>query len=448
MSAWRSERTAGRSVIATLTDCRSQRDDQTCFDAAWLLLAALKNPWLLNGNQNAGGDVTCFLILVRYRARMQEFESIRPYQDEEVEEVIARLVRDPGLRAAASRFLLPRISALAPAFANTLVGWMLRLRTRRMTTVEQVQVFLENYMRRLIETTVEDLSWSGLESLQPGTAYLFISNHRDIVLDSGILNYVIYHAGHQTARMAVGDNLLSEPFAADLMRLNKSFVVERSATGRKAIYQAINRTSSYIRHSLQTGHSVWIAQREGRAKDGFDRTDPALLKMLALAWRDDVEQFGEILENINLVPVSISYELDPCDRDKARELTLLERDGEYSKAADEDLNSIVRGLLGFKGRMHLHFSDPIKADVADADELAKLVDRAIVAGLTVFPTQAAAARELGMTHIPEAGSWPVKVQQAYAQRLETCPPDYRPALLASYGNLIRNRNELGVNADS
>jgi hypothetical protein len=314
--------------------------------------------------------------------------------------------------------------------------------------VAAVQEFLEHYMRRLIDTTVAELTWSGLESLQPGTAYLFISNHRDIVLDSGILNFVIYHAGHQTARMAVGDNLLSKPFAADLMRLNKSFVVERSATGRKAIYQAINRTSSYIRHSLQTGNSVWIAQREGRAKDGFDRTDPALLKMLALAWRDDIEQFGELLEKINLVPVSISYELDPCDRDKARELTLLERDGEYSKQEGEDLNSIVRGLLGFKGRMHLHFSAPVKAEVADADELAAVIDRAIVGGLRVFPTQAAAAQEIGLPHVPDAGSWPIKVQQAYAQRLESCPSEYLPALLASYGNLIRNRNELGVSADS
>jgi len=379
---------------------------------------------------------------------MQEFESIRPYQDEEVERVIAGLVRDHGLRRAAARFLLPRLAGIAPAFADRLVGWILRRKTRRMRTVAEFQVFLEGYMRRLVETTIAELSFSGLDSLTPGTAYLFISNHRDIVLDSGILNYVIYHAGHQTARMAVGDNLLTERFAADLMRLNKSFVVERSATGRKAIYQAMNRTSSYIRHSLETGNSVWIAQREGRAKDGFDRTDPALLKMLALAWREDIETFGEMLQRINLVPVSISYELDPCDQDKARELTLLARDGEYRKAPDEDLNSIVHGLLGFKGRMHLHFSAPVKETVADADELAAIVDKAIVAGLQVFPTQAAAARELGIEGVPDAGDWLGDVQQAYQQRLSSAPADELPQLLAGYGNLIRNRNELGISADS
>lgn len=379
---------------------------------------------------------------------MQEFESIRPYQDEEVEEVVARLIRDSGLRRAAARFLLPRMSKSFPALADVLIAGILKWKTRGMKTVAEVQVFLEAYMRRLVETTIAELGCSGLEKLTPGTAYLFISNHRDIVLDSGVLNYVIYHAGHDTARMAVGDNLLSEPFAADLMRLNKSFVVERSATGRKALYQALNRTSAYIRHSLETGHSVWIAQREGRAKDGFDRTDPALLKMLALAWRDDLESFAGLLQKFSIVPVSISYELDPCDLDKAHELAVTALTGEYQKAPDEDLNSIVNGLLGFKGRMHLHFSPPLDADVADADALAELIDQAIVAGLRVFPTQVAAARDLGLSPIPASGDWLPEVQSAYQQRLARCPAAERETLLAGYGNLIRNRNELGISADS
>ena len=379
---------------------------------------------------------------------MQEFESIRPYQDEEVEEVVARLIRDNGLRRAAARFLLPRLSKHLPALADLLIARVLSWKTRRMKTVAQVQVFLEGYMRRLVETTIADLSCSGLEKLTPGKAYLFISNHRDIVLDSGVLNYVIYHAGHDTARMAVGDNLLSEPFAADLMRLNKSFVVERSATGRKALYLALKRTSAYIRHSLETGHSVWIAQREGRAKDGFDRTDPALLKMLALAWRDDLESFAGLVHKFSLVPVSISYELDPCDLDKAHELAVTAQTGEYHKAPDEDLNSIVHGLLGFKGRMHLHFSPPLDAEVEDADALAELIDQAIVAGLRVFPTQAAAARDLGWSPVPASGDWLPEVQSAYQQRLAQCPASERETLLAGYGNLIRNRNELGISADS
>jgi len=375
---------------------------------------------------------------------MQDFEAIRPYQDDEVPGVIAKLIRDPGLRRAAARFLLPRLSALLPEIADQLIGMVLQYRTRNMRSVAEVQEFLERYMRRLVETTIAELSVSGLDELPTGAAYLFISNHRDIVLDSGILNFVIYHAGHETARMAVGDNLLTQDFAADLMRLNKSFVVERSASGRRAMYDAMTRTSQYIRHSLQTGHSVWIAQRAGRAKDGFDRTEPALLKMLALAWRDEMQSFADLLRLVQIVPVSISYELDPCAQDKARELAAKDRDGEYRKAPDEDLNSIVRGLTGFKGRMHLHFSPPMQGEPEDADELAQALDRAIVAGMRVFPTQAAAAEELGLKNVPDAGDWLPEVRNQYVDTLAGCPSAERDRLLSGYGNLIRNRNELDV----
>ncbi len=381
---------------------------------------------------------------------MQDFEAIRPYEDHEVEAVISRLLRDPVLKRAAARFLLPRLTSVLPGFAEWLIGQLLRLRTRGIRTVAAVQEFLESYMRRIVETTVADLSVSGLDALTPDTAYLFISNHRDIVLDSGVLNYVIYHAGHETVRPAVGDNLLTEPCAADLMRLNKSFVVERSATGRRAIYEALNRTSSFIRHSLEQGHSVWIAQREGRSKDGFDRTDPALLKMLALAWRKEMSSFSDLLENVQMVPVSISYELDPCDLDKAHELTVRAREGEYRKGADEDLVSIVRGLTGYKGRMHLHFSPPLEAaDLRlqadnDAEQLAALLDRAIVAGLRVFPTQAEAARRLELDGVPDAGDWLAPVKAAFDARLAECPADELEALLSGYGTQIRNRNELEI----
>jgi hypothetical protein len=263
-------------------------------------------------------------------------------------------------------------------------------------------------------------------------------------MDSGLLNYVIYQAGHQTVRPAVGDNLLGDSFAADLMRLNKSFVIQRSVTGKRALYDVLSRTSHYIRHSLAENQSVWIAQREGRAKDGFDRTEPAVLKMLALAWRDDVEALGDMLDCFNLVPVSISYELDPCDRDKAHELAVTSRDGEYHKAPDEDLVSIVRGMTGYKGRVHLHFSPPVRGEFADPESLALEIDRAIVGGLRVFPTQASAARDLQLPHVPETGDWLPEVRAEFEARLAACPAVELDQLRAGYGNLIRNRNELGV----
>jgi 1-acyl-sn-glycerol-3-phosphate acyltransferase len=285
---------------------------------------------------------------------------------------------------------------------------------------------------------------SGVEALEADRAYLFISNHRDIVMDTGLVNFLLHRAGHDTPEAAVGDNLLTEPLVADLMRLNKSFVVERSVTGRRAIYRALTRTSHYIRHVLEGGDSVWIAQREGRSKDGFDRTDPAVLKMLALAWRKDCETFSKLLERVAVVPVAISYELDPCDRHKAKELAVQQREGGYKKAPDEDLMSIIDGMTGFKGRVHVTFCPRMQGQFETSEELALAIDRAIVGGLRVFPTQAAAATSLGYGPVPETDAWLPEVRAPFEERISSCPEEERPFLLAGYGNLIRNRAELGV----
>ncbi|MEJ2088532.1 MAG: 1-acyl-sn-glycerol-3-phosphate acyltransferase [Gammaproteobacteria bacterium] len=256
---------------------------------------------------------------------MQEFESIRPYRDAEVPAVVRRLLADPKLIAAAAELFTPRLADLLPNVARRIAGLMLKRKARELTTVDEIQRFLAGYFGRLIEKTISELTCTGLDGLKPDRPYLFISNHRDIVMDTGLVNYVLHRAGFETPEAAVGDNLLTEPLVADLMRLNKSFVVERSVTGKRAVYRALTRTSNYIRTALEGRHSVWIAQKEGRSKDGFDRTDPAVVKMLALAWRKEADTFGAWLDRISLVPVAISYELDPCDVQKAHELAVQPR---------------------------------------------------------------------------------------------------------------------------
>jgi hypothetical protein len=228
------------------------------------------------------------------------------------------------------------------------------------------------------------------------------------------------------------------------MRLNKSFVIERSVTGTKALYRALTRTSSYIRHSLEEGESVWIAQREGRAKDGFDRTDPALLKMLSLAYRKEMVRFGDLLAEVNLIPVSISYELDPCDRRKAHELFVAERAGPYVKQPGEDLASMVDGIIGYKGRVHLHVAPPLRGAFADPEAMADALDRIIVGGIQVFPTHAAAAARMGVLCEPSSLAPVPRVMRALEARIEACPEQELPYLLGGYGNLIRNRQTLGL----
>ncbi len=377
---------------------------------------------------------------------MQDFEAIRPYRDDEVPGVIRGLSRDPDLLRAAASFFVPHLAAWAPWLARQLTRRFIVMRTRHLETVEDVQSWLARYMKRVVRSTIAEFTVEGLERLTPGAARLFISNHRDIVMDSGLISYALYEAGHPTVRSAVGDNLLSEPYAADLMRLNKSFVVQRGVTGTRAVFQALSRTSAYIRHSLEDGVSVWIAQREGRAKDGFDRTERALLKMLALAYRKDIGDFGDLLERVELVPVSVSYELDPCDRRKAHELFVRDRHGAYVKPPDEDLRSMVDGITGYKGRVHLSFGQRLTGNFADADALAEALDRAIVGGLRVFPTHMEAAERLGISVDPAVRPTVPdrlpRVTALFRGRIETCPQDELPYLLRSYANLLRNREEL------
>ena len=377
---------------------------------------------------------------------MEDFEGIRPYEDEEVPGVLARLARDADLQAVVARYLFPRATRLLPALGRLLGARLLRREAGRLRTVRDVQLFLSGHMGALIENTILDFSVSGVERLVAGTPYLFISTHRDIIMDTGLVNFAIHRAGHATSRIAIGDNLLGKAYAADLMRLNKSFVIERSVTGAKAVYRALNRTSAFIRASLEAAESVWIAQREGRAKDGLDRTDPALIKMLTLAWREEVEEPGGLCACINVVPVAITYELDPCALRKARELCITDLHGKYDKPDGEDLSSIVEGMLGFKGRVHLHFGPPLEGGFDSPEALADAIDREIVEGLKVFPTHVEAARRLGDEALPDTVPLDARVQAAFQEQISACPIAQHPYFFQQYANLIRNKRRFGMGA--
>lgn len=392
-----------------------------------------------------------------------DFDAIRPYRDDEAAAVVARLCRDPDLRRAAAVFFMPRFARLLPELAQELVGRYVAVKTRHIHTVRDVQRWLTRHMARIISDSTDALEVTGLDRLQRGVPYLFISNHRDIVMDSALLNFALHQAGLETTRTAVGDNLFTLPCAADLMRLNKSFVVQRRVSGAKALLKAVSLTSAYIRHSLEEGVSVWIAQREGRAKDGYDSTDAAVLKMLALAWRNGESGVRAFVENVRIVPVSVSYELDACDTRKAHELCVAAETGRYIKAPDEDLRSMVQGIVGYKGRVHLAFGAPFTgpecsalgrcSDFVDADALASALDAEIARGLRLYPTHIDAAARVG-AEIPaaaraQAGGVPApnpRVTAAWQNRLAQCPGDERPYLIASYANIVRNVNDHLVEA--
>ncbi len=374
-------------------------------------------------------------------ALMSEYDSIRPFLDHEVPSVIQRLVNSPELAVAASELAMPRILANNMA-GQALTRLMLLYKTRGLKTIRDCQKLVTHYFDQVVARSIDNLSVSGLEHLDPNKPYLFISNHRDILMDSSLINYLIQQAGHDTCRMAVGDNLLSNSLAADLMRLNKSFIVERDVDGMRAYYRALTRTSGYIRHSLNEGVSVWIAQREGRAKDGIDRTDPALLKMLLLAYREEISPISALLAQAQIVPVSVSYEVDPCGVKKAEELVAIARDGEYKKSEHEDLQSMILGLMGYKGRVHLSFARPID-NVGDVEQLAERLDKDIVSNYRTFPTHRYAAKTLAGDQHSESGSTD-KALVALKADLAACSDDEKTNLLQQYANVWENRKALGI----
>jgi len=368
---------------------------------------------------------------------------IRPYMDHEVADVLERLSHDSELLDALTRFRLPRMAKWAPPVARALAGHAIRREVKGVTSVREFQMRIASYMERMIRTTTDAFEVSGLDKLDDNSAYLFIGNHRDISLDPAFVNYALYQAGRDTVRIAIGDNLLKKPYVTDLMRLNKSFIVPRSARGKRAMLAAYQQLSSYIRHSItEDNHSIWMAQREGRAKNGIDRTDPAIIKMLTMAKRHAERDmvFGDAIAELKLVPVSISYEYDPCDLQKAQELHDIATQGSYAKSEFEDIRSIVSGITGSKGRVQLKFGTPVGADMATPDEVAAEIDRQVIGGYRLFPSHYLALEALGESpELVARKSITRQDRERFKARLASVPEALQPYWLEQYANPVKHK---------
>ena len=364
------------------------------------------------------------------------FAEIRPYRDNEVAEVLARLQADPELLDSLSGLRFGRIGVALSRPLRPVVRWGLKRQLADIVDVASMQSVIRGYMDKMIASTTAGFSTSGLEALEDGP-YLFISNHRDIALDPAFTNYALHRLGRQTCRIAIGDNLLSKPWISDLMRLNKSFIVKRSLPGPRQLLSASRLLADYIKTSIAEEHCpIWIAQREGRAKDGFDATEPAVIKMLMLA-RDKSEAFGLSVEELRIVPVSISYELDPCDALKAHELASVARDGLYSKAEHEDAASIAAGISGQKGRVHIAFGKVLDDSHHTVQDVVDELDRQIEANYLLHPTNIWAwqmlnpEREIPSNLNVSKGSIS---RRHFEQRMLAIPEDERDFALRMYAN--------------
>lgn len=313
------------------------------------------------------------------------FKSIRSYRDNEVAHYLEELLKEEDFHAILKYFFQEHYKAYLEELKKT-------------QTVEDFQVlFIKPVLEQMIAASIDKLEYSGQENIPDDAACLFISNHRDIVMDPALINLGLHYHGSQTVEIAIGGNLLIKPWIEMMVKLNRSFVVRRDVQGRELLKNA-KLLSSYIHDSITNRKQhVWIAQREGRAKDGNDRTHPGILRMLNMGSGERNIALG--LSKLNMIPVSISYEYDPCDILKARELMALSKGENFVKTQAEDLKSMELGMRGHKGKVHVHFSKPLNEDLIELAakdspdinaEIANLLDKKIHRALKIFDTHKAA----------------------------------------------------------
>lgn len=309
-----------------------------------------------------------------------DFSDIAPYSDSEFHSRMEKLVKEPG-------FLHVVNYTMPPEDVPALINELLKIDNKYDFQHNVMFPFLE----MLAKTTTSGITLGGVKYMNPSANYTYITNHRDIVLDTSFLNLAFLRRGFPTSEVAIGNNLLIFDWITDLVRLNKSFIVKRN-TGLREGLEAAKKLSAYIHHCILEKHeSVWIAQREGRSKDSSDRTQESLIKMLAIAGEGS---FIDKLREINLMPVSISYEFDPNDYLKAREFLLKKRDPDFKKSQRDDLFSMETGLLQFKGKVHFQLTPRINSkldeigDFKDNNQAAKhvgcLIDQAIHRSYEIF----------------------------------------------------------------
>ena len=290
----------------------------------------------------------------------EDVQSILPYLEEKTyREALERLLNNQAFTSA--------LQGLFP-----LLPWKnWTLAARQIKNVKEFHAQLvAPIVEGLLKFNASGLTLSGMEALRNQShSYLLLSNHRDIVCDPALIAYSLYKNGLDSPYICLGDNLLTSPLVVDLVKLNRAITVKRDLSPRELLKWS-KILSQVIDHLVsQEKKSVWIAQREGRAKDGKDQTHLGVLKMLGMA-KD--ESFLSVVQNLHILPIAISYEYDPCDALKARELYLTEKDGTYEKSSSEDIESMRIGILGFKGRVHIGFGAELTAEVlASAQSLGK-----------------------------------------------------------------------------
>ncbi|TDX13729.1 1-acyl-sn-glycerol-3-phosphate acyltransferase [Flavobacterium sp. S87F.05.LMB.W.Kidney.N] len=371
---------------------------------------------------------------------MQKFDAIRPFYDSEINEALHDVVNHPMMKTMMN-FTFPEVEDEV---------WKDQL--KKTHSIRDFQCnFIYNTIQKVLEKSSEGLTTSGFEKLEKNTSYLFISNHRDILLDTTLLNVCLFEHGLVMTASAIGDNLVKKAFLATLAKLNRNFLVLRGLTPREML-QSSKLLAEYIGQLLlRENRSVWIAQREGRTKDGNDETNPGVLKMIGMG--SDEENLMDYFKKLKIVPVSISYEYDPTDVLKMPQLMAEANNEVYVKDKNEDFMTILSGIMGTKKRIHISVGDVLDKEidqiVAENDNvnkqvqaLAQTIDDVVLKNYQLWPTNFIAYDILNGTD-KFAHKYKESEKSLFERRLEmrigSDNPVTRQGFLAMYANPVVNK---------
>lgn len=366
---------------------------------------------------------------------MQRFDAIRPFYDTEINEGIRSSVNHPMMKALMN-FTFPDVDDAV---------WKEQL--LKTHSIRDFQCnFIYHSVQKVLEKSSDGLSTSGFEKLEKNTSYLFISNHRDIILDTSLLNTCLFEHGLVMTASAIGDNLVKKAFMHTLAKLNRNFLVQRGLSPRELL-QSSKLMAEYIGQLLlRENRSVWIAQREGRTKDGNDATHPGVLKMLAMG--SDEKNLMDYFKKIKIVPVSISYEYDPTDVLKMPQILAEANNEVYIKEKNEDFTTLLSGILGQKKHIHIHVGDVLNKELdliaAENDNsnkqiqaLAQVIDDSILSSYKLWPTNYIAYDLLFKTD-KYKGLYTEDEKSLFERRLEMRIDESNPIALEGFLSMYAN----------
>ncbi|WP_456312723.1 1-acyl-sn-glycerol-3-phosphate acyltransferase [Pseudomonas shirazensis] len=371
---------------------------------------------------------------------MQKFDAIRPFYDSEINEALHDVVNHPMMKTMMN-FTFPEVQDEV---------WKDQL--KKTHSIRDFQCnFIYNTIQKVLEKSSEGLTTSGFDKLEKNTSYLFISNHRDILLDTTLLNVCLFEHGLVMTASAIGDNLVKKAFLSTLAKLNRNFLVLRGLTPREML-QSSKLLAEYMGQLLlRENRSVWIAQREGRTKDGNDETNPGVLKMIGMG--SDEANLMDYFKKLKIVPVSISYEYDPTDVLKMPQLMAEANNEVYIKEKNEDFMTILSGIMGTKKRIHISVGDVLDTEIdqimAENDNgnkqiqaLAQVIDDSILRNYQLWPTNFIAYDILNETdkfsHLYKENEKSL-FERRLEMRIGSDNPVTRLGFLSMYANPVVNK---------